>query len=157
MKKLIYMAVSILAIASSIPAAQATGSPRYLKVTHIIHSGAHPNNARCPNPTHHFEIHVQGSAISALSIDIPEEIKISKGIEVTNQSGNRINAQVSINNKKATVVFSQPVPAETILSINMNGVRTPMYNGFTWLYPVYGTIPGMNQEIPLGTVRIQTY
>ena len=157
MKKIIYMAVSILAIASSIPAAQATGSPRALRVTHIIHSGAHPDNARFPNPTHHFEIQVQGSALSALSIDIPEGIKIRNGIEVTNQSHNRIDAQVSINNKKATVIFSQPVPVETILSINMNGVQTTTYNGFTWLYPVYGTIPGMNQEIPLGTVRIQTY
>ncbi|GET39274.1 DUF2808 domain-containing protein [Microseira wollei] len=157
MKKLIYMAGSILAIASAIPAVHATKSHWDLKVTHIIHSGAHPNNARFPNPTHHFEIHVQGAALSSLSIALPDGIKIRNGIEVTNQSDNRIDAQVSINNKKATVVFSQPVPAETILSINMNGVRTPMYNGFTWLYPVYGTIPGMNQEIPLGTVRIQTY
>lgn len=157
MKKITYMAVSIFAIASSIPAVHATGSHRDFRVSHIIHSGAHPNRDRFPNPTHHFEIHVQGSALLALSIDIPEGIKISNGIEVTNQSGNRIDAQVSINNKKATVVFSQPVPAETILSINMNGVQTPNYNGFTWLYPVYGKISGMNQEIPLGTVRIQTY
>ncbi|HBL11690.1 MAG TPA: hypothetical protein DD379_09820 [Cyanobacteria bacterium UBA11162] len=156
MKKLIYAATFTLVLASFAPAVQAAGSLPNAKVPHLVHSSAHPNDALVPNATHHFEVHVQGKGLSELSIDLPQGVSIRNGIEVTNQSGQKINAEVSINDKKATVVFAQPVEPDTTLSINMQGVKTPGYS-YTWQYRVYGKLVGINQEISLGSARIQTY
>jgi len=158
MKRLIYAATLTLALTSLTPAARADESPReYPKATHLVHSGAHPNSVRTPNATHHFKLYVEGKALSQLSIDLPEGISISRGIEVTDQSGKKVDETVSINDRKATIAFAQPVSPGTLISIEMKGISTSDYLGRTWLYPVYGKDVGMTVEIPLGTVRIQTY
>lgn len=163
MKKLIYTAAFTMIVASLAPSAQAAAHLHSLKTahgnfnsSHIVHSGAHPNNARFQGATHHFEVHVQGKALSALAIDLPQDVRISGGIEVKNQLGKKIDAKVSVNNRKATVVFSQPVPPETTISIDMLGINTSGYS-HDWEYMVYGTMVGLNAEISLGYARIQTY
>ncbi|XWK91705.1 MAG: DUF2808 domain-containing protein (plasmid) [Phormidium sp.] len=156
MKKLIYAGVAFtLIIAASISSARAAGSLRNANAPHIVHSGSHTSNPRFLDATHHFEIHVQGPALSELSIDLPEDLSIRRGIEVENKSGQRIPATVSIRDRKATIVFSQPVPPETTLSIKMQGVNARFYRSIRQ-YMVYSKMVGLNAEIPLGTVRIQT-
>ncbi|HEY9601997.1 MAG TPA: DUF2808 domain-containing protein [Allocoleopsis sp.] len=158
MKRLLYAATLTLVLTSNVPAVRADDSPReYQKTTLLVHSGAHPNNARVPNATHHFKLYVAGNALSQLSIDLPEGISVRRGIEVTDQSGKKVDETVSINDRKATIAFAQPVPPGTLLSVEMKGIRTSDYLGRTWLYRVYGKDVGMTGEIPLGTARIQTY
>lgn len=157
MQKLIYAATFTFMLVSSIPSAYAGGSSRSdAKVPHILESGAYPNSASTPYATHHFTIHVQGKSLSELSIDLPEYVSILQGIEVTNQSGQKIDAKVSVNNRIATIVFSKSVQPDTTLSIEMKGVNTLGIDN-TWHYRVYGKMVGINEEIPLGTARIQTY
>lgn len=146
-----------LVFASSVSAAWAAASLPNAKTSPIVHSWAHPNGARVPNATHHFKLQVEGNALSQLSIDIPEGISITQGIEITTQSGQKLDPTVSINNRRATIAFAQPVPPGTRLSILMKGIRTSDYLGHTWFYPVEGRFVGMTSDIQLGTVRIQTY
>ena len=158
MKRLLYAATLTLALTSLVSAARADESPReYQKATHLVHSGAHPNSVRTPNTTHHFKLYVEGNALSQLSIDLPEGISINRGIEVTDQAGKKVDETVSINDRKATIAFAQPVSPGTMLSIEMKGIKTSDYLGRTWFYPIYGKDVGMTVEIPLGTARIQTY
>ena len=156
MKKLIYAAAFAFVLAFNAPTTLAGGAMRNANVSHLVHSGAHPNNARFQAATHHFEVHVQGRALSALTIDLPEDVKMRSGIDVTNQSGQKIESQVSVNNRKATVVFSQPVSSDTTISIDMRGIHTPGYS-HNWRYAIAGKMVGINADIPLGTVLIQTY
>lgn len=156
MKKLIIGAAFTLAIASSIPAL-AGGALRDAKAPHLVHSGAHPNNARIPRATHHFDVHVQGSDLLQLFIDVPEGIKVSDRIIVTDQSDEKIDATVSVNDKRVTITFAQPVPTETTLSVSMKGVRTQSLRGRIWLYPVYSRSVGINADVGIGMARIQTY
>lgn len=156
MKKLIYAAVFTVMLASNAPATIAGGAMQNANVPHLIHSGAHPNQARFQGATHHFEVHVQGKALSSMTIDLPDDVKMRSGIEITNQSGQKIESQVSVNNRKATVVFSQPVSPDTTISIDLLGIRTPGYSR-NWMYAISGKMVGINAEIPLGTVLIQTY
>lgn len=157
MKKLIYAAAFTLAIASSVPAL-AGGALRDAKAPHLVHSGAHPNNARVSSATHHFEVHVQGRDLSQLFVDVPEGIKVSDRIVVTNNSGKKIDATVSENDRRVTIAFSQPVPIGTTLSVSMKGVKTSFsLRGRTWLYPVSGRSVGMTADVPFGLARIQTY
>lgn len=156
MKKLIYTAVSILTIASLAPTALATGRPGDSKASHLMDSAAYPLSASFRGATHQFEIHVQGRPISELSIDLPEEVSIRRGIKVTDGSGKKVDAKVSVNGRKATAVFSQPVAPDTVLSVSLQGVETPGY-GNTWTYRVYTKDAGLTAEIPLGTALIRTY
>ncbi|AFZ10435.1 DUF2808 domain-containing protein [Microcoleus sp. F8-D3] len=156
MKKLIYAATFTVMLASNAPATIAGGAMRNANISHLVHSGAHPNSARFQGATHHFEVHVQGISLSALAIDLPEDVKMRSGIEVTNQSGQKIESQVSVNNRKATVVFAQPVSPDTTISIDLRGIHTPGYSR-NWGYALTGKMVGINADIPLGTVLIQTY
>ncbi|HBE18742.1 MAG TPA: hypothetical protein DEG17_12025 [Cyanobacteria bacterium UBA11149] len=158
MKRLLCTATLTLALTSLVPAARAYHNPSaYQNVTHFVHSGAHPNSARVPNATHHFELKVAGNTISKLSIHLPEGIRISQGIEVTDDGGNKIDATISINDTNATIAFTQPVSPGTRLSIEMKGVKTPFYLAHDWLYHVFITQVGMTAQIPIGTANIQTY
>jgi len=156
MKKLIYAAAFTVMLASNAPATVAGGAMQNANIPHIVGSAATPNKARFQGATHHFEVHVQGRALSSMTIDLPDDVKMRSGIEITNQSGQKIESQVSVNNRKATVVFAQPVSPDTTISINLRGIHTPGYSR-NWMYPIAGKIVGINTEIPLGTVLIQTY
>jgi len=100
-----------LAIASSIPA-KAGGVLRDAKAPHLVHSGAHPNNARIPRATHHFDIHVQGRDLLQLFVDVPEGIKVSDRIIVTEQSDKKIDANVSVNDKTLRLPLPNLYPVE---------------------------------------------
>ncbi|MCU0533031.1 MAG: DUF2808 domain-containing protein [Hydrococcus sp. Prado102] len=155
MKKLILTAAFALPIISLSFATNASEISSNL-IASNIHSGAHPSSSFVRDAVHHFEIDVPKSGLSSLSIELPENISVRDEIEVKNQDGEKINAKVSMNDRKATIAFSQPVPAQTKLLIDLNGVKTPGYAN-TWNYRIYGTMVGIDREIPLGTRRVQTY
>lgn len=157
MKRLIYAATLTLTLTSLVGAAYADEVSReHPRATQIIHSGAHPNARRTPNATYHFELHVGSNALSQLEIDLPDQIDIPKQIEVTDRSGERIEATVSIDDRKAAIAFTRPISPGTILSVSLQGIEIPKYPN-VWLYPIYGRFVGQTAQIPLGTVRIQTY
>ena len=74
-KKLVYATAFTFLLASNAPATVAGGAMRNANIYHLIHSGAY-----------HFEVHVQGKALSALTIDLPDHVKMRSGIDVTNQN-----------------------------------------------------------------------
>lgn len=155
MKKILYAAAFTVAIIYS--PALAGGILRDAKAPHIVHSGAHPNNARMSQATHHFDVHVQGSDLEQLFIDIPEGIKVRNRITITERSNKKVDAKVSINNKRVTIAFTQPVPKGTTLLVSMKGVSANSLQGRTWLYPVYSRSVGIKAEVPIGIAQIQTY
>ncbi|RUT01574.1 hypothetical protein DSM106972_066710 [Dulcicalothrix desertica PCC 7102] len=157
MNKLIYATAFTLVIASTVPSAWAK-SPNDANITHLGKSAAVPLDALVPDATHKFDVHVQGKALSELTIDIPEDVSF-KGITVKNKSGQKIPATVSVNDKKATVAFSEPVAPGNSLTIFMNGVNaTNTYDySRTLHYRVSTKMVGMNGDIPLGLARVQTY
>ncbi|MBD2613939.1 DUF2808 domain-containing protein [Nostoc punctiforme FACHB-252] len=161
MKKLIYLTAFTLAVTSfSVPAVWASGKPGDFRASHLLRGAAIPNTTYATDATHKFEVHVQGKPLAELAINLPDGVRIDKGIEVKNQSGEEISTTVSINGQKATVAFSQPIAPETKLSVLMRGVNTQAYEsgyGATWQYQVYAKKVGLTQEIPLGLAQIQTY
>ena len=153
MKKLIFSATIALLFASSTSSVR---SETNAKFTHVFDGIAYPQNATFQRSEHQFEVHVQGEALSELSIDLPEEVSINQGIEVTDRSGKKIAATVSNNDKKATIVFFQPIAPETTITVSMRGVNTPGYDQ-VWQYRVFGKKVGMSEQIALGVAEIWTY
>ncbi|MEG4584761.1 hypothetical protein QUA54_05840 [Microcoleus sp. MOSTC5] len=86
MKKLISISAAFaLILTCSISAAKATGIPGDSQSAHIVGGRSYPDY-----PTwrafHDFEVHVQGKALLALTIDLPDHVKMCSGIDVTNQN-----------------------------------------------------------------------
>lgn len=164
MKNLIYAVAFTLALPLGIALLQTSSDPAYAggilrdaQAPHLVHSGAHPNNARVPLATHHFEVHVQGNDLSQLYVDVPEGVKVSNRILVTDRSGKKINANVSVDNRRVTIAFPQPIPTETTLSVSMKGMNTQSFARRIWLYPISGRSIGMTANQRIGIARIQTY
>ncbi|BAZ18562.1 hypothetical protein NIES4071_104470 (plasmid) [Calothrix sp. NIES-4071] len=157
MKKLIYTVAFTLVIASSVPAAFAE-NPNDAKVTHLGNSRAFPNDSAASDATHKFEVHVQGKAVSELAINLPEGVKVNRGIEVTNKSGQKIPATVSMDGKTATVAFSEPVAPGNSLLVSMKGVNASSHDSSQCLhYQVSAKKEGTKEATPLGLTKIRTY
>lgn len=164
MRKLSYVVVSVLAIASEatmglIPLttrAQAMIRPD-AKVPYILHCVTYPKNPQFKNATYHFGLQVTGMAVSRLTVDIPDGIRVTKDIKVSDQEKRKVAAEVSINDGNVTISFAQPVPTNTKLEVDLKGVDASFYIPSTKLFQVSGTVPGLTHEIPFGTARFQTH
>jgi len=132
----------------------------FFKANAITHSAAYPNRVKVTNATYHIGIQVGSSPLSEIRIVVPEDApgKIRIGqIAVTDETRQPLSANRAFNGKEVTIAFAQPVAAGTMLEIDLNGVRTSDLLGRTWQFPIYGKSVGSNQEIPIGTARVQTY
>ncbi|TAG96027.1 MAG: DUF2808 domain-containing protein [Oscillatoriales cyanobacterium] len=153
MKKLISTGAAFaLILASSISAAEATGIPGDSKSPHIVGSRSYPDYPAW-RAFHDFEVHVEGESISELSIQLPP-LRI-KGIEVSSQSGEKIEATTSVKGGKATVVFSKPVVAGTVLTISVLEVEASIYST-NYIYRVHAKKVGKSSQSEVGTANIQT-
>jgi hypothetical protein len=156
MKRLV-SALALTLVATSLPTiAWASGKASNGKAVHLFDSAAIPNNAAVTGATHRFKVHVQGSPLSQLSIEIPEGLQPAQGIEAIDGSGQKVPAEVSINNGKAILAFAQPIAPDTVLTIKMRGMVTPG-SPQNWQYRVSGKQVGVTEEIPLGLAEISTF
>ncbi|MEH2095916.1 DUF2808 domain-containing protein [Nostoc sp.] len=156
MKRLIVGSIFTLVFASLASVTLAAPIPFDAKTPYVVHGDADPNDAFVQDATHDFELRVEGKAVSQLSIHIPEGITVGKGIEIVDQSGKNINAQVAYSNRTFTAAFSQPVTPGTTLTVSLKGIKNSG-EAQALVYPVSFRGVGMTTDIPLRSVIIQTY
>lgn len=154
-----FHAIVFTTLLASIPSAAFTQTPSS-KASSIVHSAAYPNRVKVVSATYRIGIQVSGSPLSGIRITVPEnrpgKFRIGQ-VTIADGTGQLVPANHSFNGKEVTIAFAQPIIAGTMIEINLNSVRTSDLLGRTWLFPIYGRSIGLNQEIPLGTARIQTY
>ncbi len=121
-----------------------------------IKSGAIPNDARMRTAVHYFTINVPSTGLSSLTIEIPEGVKVNGEIKVKNQDYQTINSDFSVHNNKAVINFPTPVSEDNSLMIRLEDVSTTGYSN-AWMYRIHGTMAEVNQTMPLGSRRVQTY
>jgi hypothetical protein len=126
----------------------------------VIHSAAYPNRVKVTRATYHIGIQVGRVPLSGIRVEVPEnapaQIRFGQ-VAVTDSTGNPITANTSSNEKGVTIAFTSPVSAGETIEIDLLNVKTSDLIGRTWLFPIYGKAVESNQELPLGTARIQTY
>lgn len=151
MKRSIYTVVLALTFLSLAPAVRAA---------YLVHSVAYPRYVTTIGSIFHIGLNVEGKDLSQISILIPDNapgrLKITDGIEVSDQTGQRIAATTSFDGKLIKIDFAQPVPIGTTLEIDLKRVQPSNRSGRIWLLPIYGKSVGSTQSIQLGTARIQT-
>lgn len=157
MKTLIYTTTAGLLLAGSMTAAQAAGVPKDAKAPHLTTTAAVPSHSLTPSATYQFRLHASGYPISQLTIDIPEGVRVEKGVTVTDQTGRPLNVNTTFSGKKATVVFAQPVAKDANVTIRLNSVKTSTEYSRDWLFPISWKSPELATDIPLGIAHINTY
>jgi hypothetical protein len=134
---------------------KAHGVIKNTQVPHLIYGDANPRNARIQDAVYVIRLHVGEKSLSQLSIQIPDGVAVTKGIDVLNSSNQKLDVSVRSSGIKQIISFAQPVLSEESLTVKMKGIRTGRYEN-VWLFPVSVNIVGINAELPLGTVRIAT-
>jgi hypothetical protein len=155
MKSTIYTTAFLLILAS-FSAANATGTLGS-KVPHLSHSAANPRNARVPFSNYHVGIHVSGYSLSQITVNLPQDLRVSRDIMVQTKTGQKIEATISVADRKVKFIFAQPVAPETMLELVFNSVKTSTLVSHVWLLPISGQRADTAAEIQLGSAEIRTY
>lgn len=158
MKKTLICAVAFsIVAAASIPAAYASPRMDGERFPHIDTSMQFPQG-KMRNFRHTLRLYIpkESSALSQLIIDVPVGLALSNDITVADQSGRKIDANVSVNDNKVIVAFPQTVAPETQLNIHMNRVRRLGVSN-AWLYHVAAKLVGNEADIPLGVAQFRVY
>lgn len=133
-------------------------SPKY--DAYITHSEEYPqwlkpHAGNVVRQSFELDIPSNSNAISQIDIAIPDGLKVSKKITVSN-SGQDIGANVSINGNKIIIDFPQTVSPGAKLKINMNKVKMVQVHNY-WIYRVSIKPIGNDVEIPVGEVNYRAY
>lgn len=157
MKKILFSTAAILtlAVSTSTAIAQTTTASNFARITNF---SEFPQRIRYwSTPRHTFKIAIseRSNAVSKIIIEAPDNIKLDDNIDISNQSGEKINAEIAIDEKIATLTFSEPVAPGTKLTIEMNKVRKRGATRGEMLYKVFANFVGSNQAVPVGIARLR--
>ena len=155
MRNYSFFSILVVTFVSLAAAAHGHGINKNTQVPHLIYGDAQPRNARIQDAVYEIRIHVGKQPLTQLSIQVPEGVEVTKGINALNLSNQKLDVYVHSSGAKLIISFAQPVSSGETLNIRMKGIRTGRYPNI-WLFPISVNIKGINAELPLGAVRIAT-
>ncbi|MBF2014830.1 MAG: DUF2808 domain-containing protein [Rivularia sp. T60_A2020_040] len=159
MKNILISTAAILTIV--VPIGNAIAQPanvtsNFARITNFSEFPKGIRHWSTPRHTLKIAISQQSNAVSQIMIEAPNNIVLDDNIDISNQSGEKINAEITIDdNKKATLTFSQPVSPGTNLTIEMNKVRKLRATRGEMLYRVFANFVNSNQAVPVGIARLR--
>lgn len=156
MKRLMYASALALISVAFAPTAQAAGIAGNTRVPHVVSATGSMNNGRFQPKSYALKLHVIGRALSALAIDVPEQLRLSQQITVKDQAGKPLDATVIMNGQKAMIAFAQPIEPDTTIQINMDNARA-LTDDRIWLFGLESRLVGLSADIPLGVIRIDDF
>lgn len=158
MKKRLFYTAATFTLAVSIGTAIAQPTTAATNFARITNFSEFPKGIRHWSILRHtlkIAISEQSNAVSKIIIEAPNNIVLRDNIDVSNQSGEKINASVAIDEKKAVLTFSEPVPPGTKLTIEMNKVRKLRATRGEMLYKVFVNFVDSKQTVPVGIARLR--
>lgn len=127
----------------------------------ITSSSVFPLRSRTPSIAnvvrHSFKLQVpsQGSALSQLSITVPEGLRLPQSVTVVDGSKQVVPTDVAMTDRQITLTFLRSVSPGTLLKISLNNVRVAGRTN-AWIYPVRAKVVGLSHELPIGVARFRT-
>ena len=159
MKRILFSTAAILTLAISTGTAIAqptTAASNFARITSFSEFPQRIRHWSTPRHTLKIAISQQSNAVSKIIIEAPDNIELDDNIDVSNQSGEKINTEIAIDDKKkATLTFSEPVSPGTKLTIEMNKVRKLRATRGEMLYKVFANFVDSNQVVPVGIARLR--
>lgn len=157
MKKLIYAVALTLTIASLSSAAYGTTTMKTSRFPYIVGAVQFPENkAKVVRDSFKLKIPQDSRALSQMTIAVPKGLTVRNDIDLSDQSGKKIAANITVNDRTITIAFPQQVVPGTELNIALNRVLISGTSN-AWLYPVSVRLVGLNADIPVGVFRLRIY
>ncbi|BBD58989.1 hypothetical protein NIES2109_17680 [Nostoc sp. HK-01] len=155
MKRLILLSSVSLAIAATCLPAQAQRQDiSYNSTAPRISSTSGYDN------THTISVYTGMQPLSYLIVRPSDAIKVSDNIDVTDQSGRRVDTSITReDDRKIRINFSQPIPPGTNLNIafrNIDFANAFPNRSFVY-YDISGGHIGLSREVPYGLAQVQVY
>lgn len=127
------------------------------KVPHIVSSVQFPQSKwRIVRHTFRLQIPQQSNPLSQLRIDVPVGLRVSSKISVSDQTGRKVDTNISVDGNKVLLAFPKPVPPGTELKIAIRDVKI-LGTTNAWLYKVYARLVGIDADLPIGFARFRVY
>nr|MDZ7980256.1 DUF2808 domain-containing protein [Aulosira sp. ZfuVER01] len=157
-RTLTYTAIFALSMAVLVPATYANPTPQSSNFPHVLSLGEFPQGIRHWRILRHtlkIEVPQNSKAISQLIIEAPANIVLRESIDVSEESGKKIAAKVSIQGKKATLEFAELITPETTIVVEMKNVKKTAATSGDKLYKISAIFADMNTELPIGVAQLR--
>ncbi|MBW4628951.1 MAG: DUF2808 domain-containing protein [Brasilonema octagenarum HA4186-MV1] len=154
MKKIMMYAVALALVTTAlIPVNYANASADDSQDPHIDGNVQFPPT-RWHVVRHTFRVHIPKNSkeISQLSIQVPTNITWSNDVDdinVEDKNGQKINTNVSVNDKTILLAFTEPVAPDTQLEIDLKNVKRGT-GGNSYFYRFFAKFVGSSTETPIG-------
>lgn len=111
------------------------------------------------NVRHTLRIHIprNSQSISQISIAVPETVNWSNKVNdigVTQNNGQKVNANISLNEKTIILAFNEPVSPNSKLEIDIKNVRQPL-RGNGPIYRLFAKSINSSVDMPIGMARFR--
>lgn len=158
MKKIKIVFLIVVSMASTFFAGNATAKTNNSGVNGIKNIFQLPLNQRFVKHIFQLRVPKNGKPLYELIIDTPATVAISSDIDVLNHNGQKLNINVSVNDRRITINFPETVTFATAkqLLISLNKVQQPR-SGSDSIYNLSARVVGSDVEIYIGQAQFQTF
>ncbi|BAZ18212.1 hypothetical protein NIES4071_100970 (plasmid) [Calothrix sp. NIES-4071] len=160
MKKLLIYASVLCAISATliITSRPASASDDNGTLPHVDGNYQFPQT-KWSNVRHTLRIHIpkNSQSVSQISIIVPKTVRWSNkvnDITVTPNNGQKLNANISINEKTIILAFNEPVSSNSKLEINIKNVKQPLH-GNGPIYRLFVKSINSSVDMPIGMARFR--
>jgi hypothetical protein len=105
--------------------------------------------------SHLIRVAVMGMSLEDLNITLPPEMEAYQSLQVMDQQGNPIPAEIKRTGSQVNIAFEQPVAPGSYIQVRFNGLRMTTVGGATLLYAVTAKRTGIDAYIPVGTAIVE--
>ncbi|MBW4522960.1 MAG: DUF2808 domain-containing protein [Scytolyngbya sp. HA4215-MV1] len=106
--------------------------------------------------TQHFiRVAVTGMALQDLMIALPQQMERYDKINVVDQAGKEIPANIKATKERVAITFTNPVPPDSYVEVKFTNVQMTTGGGEYLYYLVTGKRSGLQGEIPIGTAQVR--
>ena len=92
--------------------------------------------------------------IKDLAIILPQQMTSLENVNITDNSGQTIKAEIQKNKDQVLITFSEPVEPGNALKVRFTDMDTQSIMGHTLIYKLSIQKEGLLQRIPIGSARI---
>jgi hypothetical protein len=132
-----------------------------VKSPQIVSTSVDYNSESLQSATHSFYLQVGDNSLAQLLIDCPPDIIMNHEIKISDSTGKRVETKISVDARRATLTFVQPITPKQIIKVALQGKTTLLSpiqrNSHIWFYSVYGRSVGMKSNILIGLAQIRAY
>ncbi|AUT00673.1 hypothetical protein CLI64_09835 [Nostoc sp. CENA543] len=108
--------------------------------------------------THQISVYTGEQPLSYVIVRPSELVSVNNNdIEVTDQSGQRLDANISPEGDRLRLTFAQPVPPGSTIQIAFRNLTFNTLNRNFYLYELAGGYTGYQRTIPYGFAQVQVY